>query len=77
MIKITHVDGERVTPVEDELPSSKLFMVPKEFSKLVGVPYTRAINWIHEGMPVMPETRCPYWIIVPAALKWIREKYHF
>ena len=51
--------------------NGKLFMKPKDFSQSYGAPYCRVMDWIHQGMPVVPESRSPYLIIVPLALEWL------
>lgn len=64
-------------PVSQAADSTKLFMKAKEFSERVGVPYGKVIDWIKQGMPVLPDGRSPYWIIVSAAEAWLRKRYSF
>jgi len=55
----------------------KLFMKAKEFGGYLGAPYCRVLEWIHQGMPVVPDARSPYLIIVPSAMAWLSQRYGF
>jgi hypothetical protein len=59
-------------PVPDQL-----FMRPKPFAIHVGVSYNKVLEWIADGMPVVPENKNPYLIITPAAIEWLRKKFGF
>ncbi len=64
--------------IEDDPAScEKLFMKPRQFAEYIGLPYLKVLKWIKRGMPVMPDSINPYYIIVPAAKEWIKEKYRF
>jgi hypothetical protein len=57
--------------------TGKLFMKAKEFALATGAPYNRVLEWIAKGLPIMPEGRNPYYVIVPAAIEWLKNKYNF
>ena len=61
-------------PIEIE---KKIFMRAKSFAENIGVSYNIVLDWIHGGMPIMPDKRNPYLIIVPAAIEWLKRKYGF
>ena len=59
------------------MAADKLFMKPKEFALHVGVSYNKVLDWIAAEMPVLPEGKSPYIIVVPAAVEWLRKRYGF
>lgn len=67
----------KIVPVEHPQMSEKLFVKAKQFAEMTGAPYIKVLDWISVGMPVLPDSANPYWIIVPAAVEWLRKRFLF
>jgi phage terminase Nu1 subunit (DNA packaging protein) len=52
----------------------KLFMTAKDFAALIGASRCKVMDWIHQGLPVMPDQKKPYRVFVPEAQEWIRKR---
>lgn len=69
--------NKKIIPIHMPPKTEKLFMLPKEFAKYYGASYQKVLEWIAAGMPVIPECKNPYRIIVSAAVDWLHKRYRF